>query len=146
MTVPFKKESHRKERVEGLILQCVSQILLQELSDPRCGFCTVTKVRLSRDLKSANVFVSILGEAPEQRNTMRALKHARGFVQKRLFEELSLRYPPVISFHMDHGIEHSVKISRILREEGVSGDVDPAEPTSSQVEDEAPADDQSPDN
>jgi ribosome-binding factor A len=53
---------------------------------------------------------------------MRALAHAKGYIQKRLFEELSLRHVPSIAFHIDQGIEHSVRISRILREEGVSED------------------------
>ncbi len=119
MTVPFKKESHRREKVEELIRHEISRIILQELSDPRIALCTITRVELARDLKSANVHVSVLGEEANQRTTMRGLKHARGFIQKRLFQELSLRYPPAISFHIDHSIERSIRISRILREEGI---------------------------
>lgn len=119
MTAPFKKESHRKERVAGLIKQEVSRIILQELSDPRAGFCTVTRVGISGDMKSAVIYVSVLGEEAEQRTTMRGLEHARGFIQRRLFEELKLRNPPVIRFQIDHSIEKSIKISQILREEGI---------------------------
>ncbi len=116
---PFRKESHRRERVAGLIQQEISRIILQELKDPRAGFCTITRVSLSGDMKSAVVFVSVLGEEPEQKTTMRGLEHARGFIQRRLFEEVKLRNPPVIQFQLDHSIERSIRISRILREEGV---------------------------
>ena len=119
MTVPYKKESHRKGKVEGLIKQEISRIILHEISDPRCGFCTVTGVNLSADLRTANIFVSVLGEEAEQRTTMRALEHAHGFIQKRLFQELKLRYAPSIKFHLDNSIERSIRISQILREEGV---------------------------
>ena len=119
MTVPFKKDSHRKEKVAGLIKQEVSRIIIQELNDPRAGFCTVTRVGLSGDMKNAVIYVSVLGEEAEQRTTMRGLEHARGFIQRRLFEELKLRNPPVIRFQIDHSIETSIKISQILREEGI---------------------------
>jgi ribosome-binding factor A len=119
MTVPYKKESHRKERVAGLIKQEISRIILMELRDPRAGFCTVTRVALSGDMKSAVVYVSVLGEEAEQRTTMRGLEHARGFIQRRLFEAVELRNPPVIKFQLDHSIEKSIKIAQILREEGV---------------------------
>jgi ribosome-binding factor A len=76
-------------------------------------------VKLSSDLKTANVFVSVLGEETKQRTTMRALEHAAGFIQKRLFQEVKLRYTPSITFHIDHSVERSIRISRILREEGV---------------------------
>jgi ribosome-binding factor A len=119
MTAPFKKESHRREKVAGLIKQEVSRIILQELNDPRAGFCTVTRVSLSGDMKTALIHVSVLGEEAEQRTTMRGLEHARGFIQRRLFEELELRHPPVIRFQLDHSIERSIRITQILREEGI---------------------------
>jgi ribosome-binding factor A len=122
MTIPFRKESHRKERVEGLIKQEISRIILHELKDPRCGFCTVTRVHVSGDLKTAAVYVSVLGEEANQRTTLRGLQHAKGFIERRLFKELKLKHPPAISFHIDHSIERSVRISQILREEGVPED------------------------
>ncbi len=125
MSVPFKKESHRKERITGLIQQEISKIILREMNDPRCGLCTVTRVQLADDLKSAKVYVSVLGDESKQRTVMRGLQHARGFIQRRLFQEVKLRHTPTISFHLDHSIEESIKISQILREEGCS----PALPT-----------------
>jgi len=119
MTVPFKRESHRREKVEGLVKQVISRIIIHEMKDPRCGFCTVTGVKISKDLKSASVFVSVLGEEAEQRNTLRSLEHAKAFIQKRLFQEVRMKYTPVISFFQDRSIERSVRISQILREEGV---------------------------
>lgn len=119
MTVPFKRESHRKEKVEGLIKQEVSKIITQELKDPRVAFCTVISAHLSADLKTANVSVSVMGDEASQRNTLRGLEHARSFIQRRLFQELELKYVPSVVFHLDHSIERSIRISKILREEGV---------------------------
>ena len=136
MIVPFKRESYRKKKIEGLIRQEVSKIVLHEISDPRCGFCTVTKVNLSRDLKSADVYVSVLGEEADQRTTMRGLMHATRYIERRLFQELSLKHPPSITFHIDHSIERSIRISQILREEGVpeSGSMEQAEQTDENAE------------
>lgn len=127
MTIPYKRESHRKEKIEGLIKQVVSKIILHELNDPRCGFCTVTRVKISNDLKNASIFVSVLGDESMQRTSLRGLKHAKRFIQKRLFQEVNLKHTPSISIEPDHSIEKSIKISRILREEGLdqSGEDEP---------------------
>lgn len=121
---PFKKESHRKERIESVIAQEVGRIILQELSDPRCGLCSVTKVTISSDLKNAKVYVSVLGEEAKQRTTLRALQHAHKFIHRRLFQELNLRHTPALSFHIDRTTERSIRISQILRE---ARPVEPAE-------------------
>jgi ribosome-binding factor A len=76
-------------------------------------------VRISSDLKSANVSVSVLGDEAGQRTTLRGLEHAQGYIQRRLFKELNLKYVPRVVFHLDQSIERSIKISKILREEGV---------------------------
>lgn len=122
MEIPYKRESHRREKVEVLVQQEISRILLHELSDPRCGFCTVTRVGISADLQNANVYVSVLGDEGRQRTALRGLQHAKGYVQRLLFKNLRLKRPLDVSFHIDHSIERSIRISRILSEEDVPED------------------------
>jgi len=106
----------RRERLACRIMQAVSSILLHELQDPRLGFTTVTGVELSSDLRNAKVRLSVLGDEKEQTVTMNAVRHARGYIQKLLGEELSVRYVPHLTFEADDSVKRSVNISRALRE------------------------------
>jgi ribosome-binding factor A len=121
----FERESHRKKKVERLLQQEISRIIIHEISDPRRAFCTVTKVRLSGDMKVANVHVSIYASEAGQRATIRALRHAAGYIKGQLSNHVPLKYIPALAFHMDDSIERSMRISRILREEGVADTPEP---------------------
>ncbi|MBI2460883.1 MAG: 30S ribosome-binding factor RbfA, partial [Candidatus Rokubacteria bacterium] len=69
-------QSKRLERVNQVIKEEISGALQRELKDPRLGFVTVTEVEVSRDLRAAKVFVSILGSEEEWRATLGALEGA----------------------------------------------------------------------
>ena len=109
--------SRRIKRVEELLRQEISKILLYELQDPRESFITVTGVEVSRDLKNARVGVSVLGSESDTKKAMAKCRHASGFIQHELCSRIDLRYTPVLSFYNDTGPEKSVKISQILKED-----------------------------
>jgi len=108
--------SRRHQRVAEILKQEVSRIVLEELSDPRLGFMTVTRVEPSPDLRSARVFVSILGDQTQQELTMRALKRAAGFVQHGIGDRLDLKYTPVLHFVTDDSVKKSVRLAKVIRE------------------------------
>src|SRR5438552_6251839 len=78
----------RTDRLAEQIREEVSQIVGYELDDDRIGFATVTDVRVSPDLASARVFVSVLGTPDEQRRSLDALNHAAGFIRRQLAPRL----------------------------------------------------------
>jgi len=106
----------RQSRVAERVKEEASSILLHELKDPRMGFVTVTSVRMSPDLQHAHIYVSVLGEEGAERSTMRALQHARGFVQRAIAERVQLRRAPEIQFHTDESTKRSVRISSLIRQ------------------------------
>ena len=108
--------SRRVERVRSLLQETVSEVILQELADPRMGFVTVTKAEVSPDLKNAKVYVSIIGEPGVVSKTFAGLEHAVGFVQKRLAETMKMRFTPRVMFVMDESVKRSVRISAILKQ------------------------------
>lgn len=109
MTLP-----HRQPRVAEAIQKEISQILLRELKDPRIGFVTVTRIEVTRDLRIARVFYSVMGSPAAQEASQRALLAAKGFVRKRLGERLRLRYTPELQFHLDDSIERNLRMTKIL--------------------------------
>jgi len=93
------------------------QIIRRDLKDPRIGFVSITEVRMSSDLRSARVRVSVLGGEEEGRATLAGLRSATGLIRHELGRRLqNLKFTPDLRFELDPGIEYSVRISKTLRE------------------------------
>ena len=126
--------SRRVAKVAEAMRETLSQCILFELKDPRLGFVTLTRVEPSADLRTAKVYVSILGDDKTQDRSLHALRHAAGFLQAKVGDRLQTRYTPVLRFHLDQSVKKSVEISRLIDEavgkQGVgerTADTDPEE-------------------
>jgi ribosome-binding factor A len=108
--------SRRTAKIAEAVREQVSTSILFELKDPRVTNVTVTRVEVSSDLRSAKVYVSIMGDEKTQRLSMRGLDSARGFLQAKIAERVQTRYTPILHFHLDQGIKRSIEASRLLRE------------------------------
>ena len=106
----------RKDKVQDAIQKEVSNILRNDMKDPRLGFVTVTSVEVSDDLRHAKIFYSVLGKAEEQRKTSDALKSAQGYIRTLLAERIQLRFAPEIMFREDKSSAYSVRIEEVLNE------------------------------
>ena len=111
-----RRPSHRPERVAELIRETVAQFLTSNVRDPRIGFVTVTGVDVSADLAHATVRVSVLAAEEEKARTLEGLASAARFLRARLSGELPLRTSPELRFELDRGLEHALRIERLLRE------------------------------
>lgn len=98
------------------IKEILSEIICQELKDPRIGFVTITSVEMSPDLKNARVWVSVLGEEEEVEESLKALASAKGFIKAELGKRIRLRYMPEINFFYDSTSVVSGRINAILKE------------------------------
>ncbi len=108
--------SHRAERLAEAIKVETSSIIQRELKDPRIGFASVTSVEVSRDLRHAKIYISVMGNEQQVNDTMAALKGAQGFVRSELGRRIKLRYTPELQFVLDESISHGVKIAKLLDE------------------------------
>jgi ribosome-binding factor A len=109
--------THRVARVAAQLRQEISSIIMRDLKDPRIGMASITEVKLTPDLKSATVKVSVVGESEGQHAAIAALEHARGFIRRELGVRLSnLRFAPDLHFQLDESIAYSVRVSQLLRE------------------------------
>jgi len=106
----------RYQRVAQAIKEEVSNIIHDELKDPRLGFITVTDVELTEDLRFAKIFFSVLGTKEEQKKSKKALDSALGFVRRLIGERIRLRFVPEIIFREDKSSEYSSKIQKVLDE------------------------------
>ena len=88
------REFSRNQRMAEQIRRDLSEIIRDDLKDPRMGFISITEVRLTKDLSQATVFCSIL-EQDKQRETMDTLNRAAGFLRSRVAERMRARSVPV---------------------------------------------------
>jgi ribosome-binding factor A len=109
-------QGKRLDRVNQLIKEEVSLLLQRELKDPRLGFVTVTEVEVSKDLRQAKIFVSVLGDDAKWKSSMAALESAKGFVRNWLRQHLELRVTPELDFRPDHSLEHAARIQSLLKQ------------------------------
>jgi len=107
---------HRQEKLGELITAEVSDLLRTRVKDPRVGFVSITHVEVSGDYRHAKIFVSVMGNEEERASTMKALKHATGFLRHELASRLTLRYMPEIVFKLDTSIEQGARILDLIRE------------------------------
>ena len=90
--------------------------IVSELQDPRIGFVTVTAVETSPDLRSARVFVSVLGDAAQRKSTLEGLASSHGVLQAAIAREMRIKRTPTLSFHYDDSIERGARLSELLDE------------------------------
>lgn len=106
--------SHRSLRVAEAIREVVSSAILFEVSDPRVSGVTVLRSEVSSDLRTATVFVSIMGTDSEQNLAMKGLQSASGFLQAKVAARLQTRTTPHLTFKGDVGIKRSIEMSKII--------------------------------
>lgn len=108
--------SHRANRVAEEIKKEITQMLRDEIKDPRIGFVTVTTVEVTPDIRYAKVYISVLGDEETKVQSLHSLEKAKGFVRSELGKRMRLRYTPEISFRFDSSIEHGARILKLLKE------------------------------
>ena len=124
----MKPQGHRREMFERELVREASHVILFKLRDPRLGFVTITRAKVSSDYSQAKIFVSVMGEDKKKRLTMKAIDHAHGFIQHELYQRIRVKNFPELKFELDTSIEKTFevtnKLERLAEERRARG-VDP---------------------
>lgn len=119
-------DSRRPDRLAEAIREDVATFLAEGVKDPRIqGLVTVTAVEVTRDLRHAKVFVSIMGTDDEKRGTMEGLGSLAGHLRHRIGRSMRLRAAPEIDFRLDPSIERAARIDTLLSQIKSGDVVDP---------------------
>jgi ribosome-binding factor A len=108
--------TRRTRQVGELLKEELDDIIRREVKDPRIGFFSITQVEVPPDLRTARVFVSVLGENDERQATLSALSSASKFIRFHLKPRLRMRQIPELEFRDDRSMEYAHQISQTLRE------------------------------
>ena len=109
--------TNRMRRVNEAVREVVSTAVSEELSDPRLGFLTVTGAEVSPDLRSARIYVSVLGDEHARTQTLTALAASHGVLQSAIGTQLRMKRTPTLTFAYDDTVERASRIGELLDDE-----------------------------
>ncbi|NLG88322.1 MAG: 30S ribosome-binding factor RbfA [Clostridiaceae bacterium] len=105
----------RTDRIAGEIQKEISDIIRTGIKDPRLpDLVSVTGVRVTKDLRYAKIYISVLGDEQKRTDAINALKHAAGFVRRELGKRIKIRYTPELIFEPDDSIEQGIHIGKLI--------------------------------
>ena len=108
--------TRRQEKVARVVKEAVSEAILSHLSDPRIeGFVSVTRVEMSPNLRSAEIYLSIFGgNQTAQKKTFIAIEHARTKIQSFLGDRIKSKFCPILYFHLDEKFKKTMETMRLI--------------------------------
>lgn len=113
----MRKNSIKNTRINTEVQKELSILISREIKDPRINPMTsVVAVEVAPDLKTAKVFISVMGDNDSKVSTLRGLKSAASFMRGQLARTLNLRNTPELTFVIDNSIEYGIHMSKLIDE------------------------------
>ena len=109
-------DSGRPKRVGESVREEIARLIAKGLKDPRIGFVSVMAVRMSPDLKYANVYVSLYGSEAECKSSLIGLRNSAGWLRGVVGRNLKLRFAPKIRFFLDDTLERVFHLEEVFRQ------------------------------
>ncbi|WP_042282312.1 MULTISPECIES: 30S ribosome-binding factor RbfA [Candidatus Protochlamydia] len=105
----------RTDRLNSLLKEVISEVIRRDVRNPYVTeLVTVTRVQISRDLRHAKVFISIIGSEQAKVETIEALKSAAGFIAVNASQKVVMRYFPELNFKLDDSVDKHMRIEELL--------------------------------
>lgn len=108
--------NNRNTRISEEIKKELSDIISTDLKDPRLPkMVSITNVDVTKDLRYAKIYVSVLGNDEEKKNAIIGLKSAAGFIRREIGQRIQLRYTPEFIFEIDNSIERGIYMTKLIK-------------------------------
>ena len=108
----------RTDRLNSLLREVIAEVVMREIRDPKIAapaqLVTIKKVDITRDLRQAKVYVSMIGSDIEKRRVLKALQAAAGYISVQAAKKVVIRYFPVLTFYLDDTLENELKIHNLI--------------------------------
>lgn len=109
-------DNRRQLRLEKELREVISRYLIADMRGELEGLVSVSRIQVAPDLRSAKVFVSIMGTDAQRESSMAAIEDRARDVQTEVHHQLKLRFTPRLSFFIDTSLEKQLKVEGILRD------------------------------
>lgn len=108
---------NRTDRLNSLLKEVISEVIRNEVKNPHVHqLITVTAVEITKDLRNAKVFVSVIGTEHEKQETLKALQSAAKFIAITASKEVVIRFFPELHFKLDDTVDQQMRVDGLLRQ------------------------------
>lgn len=136
MVIDMRKNSIKNTRINGEVKKELSILISREIKDPRINPMTsVIDVEVAPDLKTARVYISVMGDEESKKETYQGLQSAASYMRSQLAKSLNLRNTPELTFIMDSSIEYGVNMSKLINDINSKSSANMAEAEEDEAED-----------
>jgi len=108
------QESRRQKRVSNLIKKELSRLVIESFQDSVSGLITITHISMSKDLKNAHVYLSVLGHSPKQ-EILDLINERKSSLRKAVATKTKLKYNPKLIFSLDDSFEYEERIQKVMK-------------------------------
>ncbi|MCP3875035.1 MAG: 30S ribosome-binding factor RbfA [Desulfobacteraceae bacterium] len=105
----------RAERISGKIQYAITELLRKKMQDPRIEMATISGVKVSTDLRVADVYVAVFGDNKRIKNALDGFKRSKGFIKKSIAPKLGLKYMPDLRFVHDDSFDKAAKMDELIK-------------------------------
>ncbi len=106
--------SHRIAQFEATLKKAIAEILQRDMADPRIdGFISITRVKISSDMRNATIFVSVMPQEKESKN-IHGLRHATGHIRTLVFKKMATRTVPRFKFVLDESLKKQAAVMEAI--------------------------------
>jgi ribosome-binding factor A len=109
---------YRIERINETIKEVLSEIVLNDIKDPRLGLVTIVHVRVARDLATARIHFSVMGDEEQREVALKILRGASGFMRHAIANAIDVQHAPELRWVYDDSLDRAFRINQVLRETG----------------------------
>lgn len=107
----------RTDRLNSLLKEVISDVIRKDVRNPHVNeLMTVTRVEITKDLRHAKVFISVIGDEKAKEETLHALQTAAGFIAVTSSKKVVMRYFPELMFKLDDSVDKHMRIEKLLGE------------------------------
>lgn len=107
----------RTDRLNSLLQEVISEVIRRDVKNPHVNeLISVTKVDITKDLRHAKVYISVIGDDHTKQETLIGLQSAAGFIGTRASKKMVIRYFPELTFKLDETVDQQMRVDSILKE------------------------------
>ena len=106
--------SIRNKRLQSIFQKEITDIIQNDVKDPKLGFVTISDLEVSSDLSHAKVYVTFLGKDERNEAGLRVLNKAKGYIRSELAKRVKVYKVPELTFHIDESLKKAQKIDAII--------------------------------
>ncbi len=96
------------------IQAAITELLSKKMQDPRIEMATISGVKMSPDLRVADIYVTVFGDEKKILETLKGFKKSKGFIKKRIAPQLGLKYMPDLRFVRDDSFDKAARLDALI--------------------------------